>query len=1164
MAFFYGMALNLSLSAADLAEQNRMNEAEQMRGDVTELSQGPERDNKPVEVAMGSYRSFRPRPKDGIGQLFYDIKNKDVGTMTDANQPGLVPTEQEAALIKDNPDYSETATKKALAEELLSPEGQQRFADQGFQADAPPEQSLLNDAQEALDAVDPNAIPVADTLSTKTFIQESKNAANAEKQGFKFGDKNMASDELTDRILLQQQEAIKLSNDEAGFNFDRIDTEDSVKNIIQTMAKELEKEGNVVTQSIKGNRVQTNEETLREASVLIVDEVGFTRKILARKVNEGSLAPSELVAARLLMVRSAERLETLANKIKGKSTDENGFVVGATQTDRLALRRQMAIHAGIQLQIKGAQTEAARALQSFNINVGGGKIDPRRLEEEAARIVNDNGANVTTDALAEGILQALSKDRKNGRNGIGELNKFTRDGWYVKSKKMVHEAYLGGLLFQTASQFKNILGTATFMQYETLLVEPTAGVLGATYRKIKKGLGQERSLTEDQVYINDALIRMMAWGDSFKDAMRVASIAFKTEVPSTQVNRADLEDYTSITSGQDGQYTYLGKGINFVGQLTRLPFRGMLFGDEFFKTMSARGELYVRAHSRYQQSLRDGKTITEAQDDAAMLMLDPKSVGDELDYKARYDTMMSDLGEFGKQMGKVQRTLFGRFLFPFVVAPTNSVLRSAENVPYIPSKNHYEMIKSFSNDPRNKNNRKSQMAFAKASVGSGVALTVATLASERKITGGFPQDAKVREALPPNWQPYSLVFKSENWPTNSETGEDLPLYDRYGSPNGNLFYVSYAGFEPVGAMLGITADAVQRSILTRDPEARAGVMQRYALATKDYYLNLPALRGLFDIVRSFDAGNFTNLMRGPAENATILGLPNPMSGLQRMVNRLDDPIKKRVSAPVEYWTEKDILKPIKTGELYTKEDVLVIAAETGEAPNLNLVGQEKIEFLYMLPDGRPDYSMIGMEKKTTGALYRKFKNEIFGYASKDSMFRDENVRNATLYDTLGNVLGAEDVTLATAPIEAIFGNVTGFKVSLGREQTPLEKELVRVASLTNGWPLTEMQPRKNRIRFSEKVLERWTDESKNKAFLNPKGVPGGIYDFRGALSMLIRTRSYLKANDFEKSSLIKGIEDQYTDEGWRRLLTVEGNPEIDRLKAAFEASMKYRDRGLQR
>ena len=107
------MVLNLSLSAADLAEQNRMNEAEQMRGDVTELSQGPAIDNKPIEVAMGSYRSFRPRPKDGIGQLFYDIKNKDVGTMTDANQPGLVPTEQEAALIKDNPDYSETATKKA-------------------------------------------------------------------------------------------------------------------------------------------------------------------------------------------------------------------------------------------------------------------------------------------------------------------------------------------------------------------------------------------------------------------------------------------------------------------------------------------------------------------------------------------------------------------------------------------------------------------------------------------------------------------------------------------------------------------------------------------------------------------------------------------------------------------------------------------------------------------------------------------------------------------------------------------------------------------------------------------------------------------------------------------------------------------------------------------
>jgi hypothetical protein len=52
----------------------------------------------------------------------------------------------------------------------------------------------------------------------------------------------------------------------------------------------------------------------------------------------------------------------------------------------------------------------------------------------------------------------------------------------------------------------------------------------------------------------------------------------------------------------------------------------LLAGDEFFKTISQRGELYVAANRRYQMSLRQGLTNEEAIDNAGMVLLDPRSV----------------------------------------------------------------------------------------------------------------------------------------------------------------------------------------------------------------------------------------------------------------------------------------------------------------------------------------------------------------------------------------------------------------------------------------------------------------------------------------------------------------------------------------------------------
>ena len=1084
MAFFYGMALNLSLSAEDLAEQNRMNEAERMRGDVTEVSQGPEVDNKPIQMAGGS----------ALGQLFKNLGKKTVSDVTPSNQPARVPTEQEMPLLQDNADYSLRKTQEEQSKVLLSPEGQKEFASQNFTA-SPAQDDLLS-AQKALE----EEISAAESMATDVNKQ-AKRALKAD-ENIQASDptKNVASEELTDKVLIQRQAAIDLSNDKSGFNFGNITSSDDVKNSIQIIAQQLQDPQNVVTRGIRDNKT-----TMADAAKIAADEMGFKRKLLSRKVGDANLNAEELVASRMLLVDSAQQLNDMAVKI------ESGQ---ANALDRLRFRRQLAIHAGIQLQIKGAQTEAARALQSFRIDVGG-EMDGIRAGQEAMRMLNETGANVTTETLAKHLLKA----QKEG--GLGAVNKFAENGFGAKLKKQVHEAYLAGLLWQTASQFKNILGSATFMLYQ-LPAEQAAGMYGAFVRGGYKLTGQRAKIPENQVYLNDAYLRIKGQMAAFKDAMKLGSIAFKTEMPASQVNRADLEEYKSIASGTDPEYSTIGRAIDVFGKVVRLPFRGMLTADEFFKTMSQRGELYTLVNQRYQHFKNQGFTDQQAADKAGMLALDPGAVGEQLDKKARYDTMMSDLGTFGKMSGMVQRTWVGRFLFPFVTAPTNSMLATSDFMPLFAPRTYADLL--------GKNGAKGhQRAVGKLAVGSASMFMVGEYAMNGQITGSMPQDKKVREALPKGWQPYSLVFRKNNdaWPKD-ENDELLPIYDKYGRPNGELTYVSYHGFEPVGAIIGITADIMQRMVRTRDPEMRENIVMATLASTADYYTQLPMLKGLSDITSALEDGNIVNLLRGPAEATTDGGFP--ISGLLRMINRTTDPIKTRTTVPVEYYTLADVNEKLPSGELRFKH-----------------------------PDGGPDFRMVGTAKNDMTTVAMNILKQVDAYNAKDSNFRDETQKNVVLYDTLGNTLGADDYHWATSPGYTLWNNITGIRFKEGKDPSVLENELMRVAAVTNGWPLTSPTNRKAGIKLSNKNISDWVNLSKNEISIKQSR---GIMDFRDALLDLVAASPlYKKANDFQKASLVKAKEQEYLNAGFEALINLKGN---EGLRKAYTESQLVKEEGLKR
>ena len=499
--------------------------------------------------------------------------------------------------------YSEAATKRELAPQILSPEGVQTFEERGLKAPAigeEPPAEILQDAQSAL--ADEAAEAEASAIDVN---EQAKAALRAEKQGFK-PETGVAAEEVADEVLTRittKDQNIKSLQDGGDFNFDYIDSQDDVKAVITAIGDVYADE----TVARKRANIPNNK-TIFDAQQLLLDEIGFTGELLQRQIGDGALTAAQFVAARELLVRSATRLEDLAKQIKSGQADASV---------RLKFRRQLAIHSGIQLQLKGAQTEAARALQSFQIQVSG-ELDATRYAEEAQRLLAESGADGVTDAMADRLLKA---GKENGMQGI---NDFANGGWYAKTKQMVHEAYLAGLLSSPATQAKNFIGTAAFMLYQ-LPTEVISGMYGSVIRGARKQLGMQFPISEDQVYMEDALLRVKGWSDAFGDAMKAASIAWRTEAPAG-ASKLDVDQYAAVTGQSE---SFFGKSLDELGKRMRIPFRLLLSADEFTKTISQRGEFYTAVNKRYQHSKRKGMTEQEALDEAGMLLLDPRAISDD-------------------------------------------------------------------------------------------------------------------------------------------------------------------------------------------------------------------------------------------------------------------------------------------------------------------------------------------------------------------------------------------------------------------------------------------------------------------------------------------------------------------------------------------------------
>ena len=922
------------------------------------------------------------------------------------------------------------------------------------------------------------------------------------------------AEETIQQLATPRERAVHLVEQE-DFNLDLMTSGDDIKEVIAVMGERFSRGIDL------GKRgVQTQDVTQARAAELLADEAGFTKRVLKRRVGELFNA-EEMTAIRVLLQKASSELDAQAAKIAaGQGTPE----------DMIRFRRKMAITAGIYQAAKGSQTEIARAMNAFKIPVG---MDPGDLRGELiVDMLNQSGGAAHTIKLAKSYQTAV---KKGGRAKGYEL---ANRGWASKTKDVFLEVHINGLLSWLKSDMKNILGNATFMTWQ-MPEDLLAGMLGAAERAVhraRRASGRDAKL-EESMFMGEVVAKAYGQLAAIKEAFILAGNAFRSSAVPDTASKVEMSQFKAMDAERLGiTWGPLARAVDIIGRAIRLPTTMLSSEDTWFKAVSQRGELYAQAWQKARLAHLNGETRQEAIDRGLEVMVDPRSVGGNLDEAARYNTMTTDLGPLGEMTRVVQRNFIGRMLVPFSTAPTNTLFRAAERHPGLQAINP-DFWKGLQGKlgPRAR-----QKATARLMMGSAATYAVYDLALQGRLTGASPRTQKERDMLPQGWQPYAFVLRGENF-TVDEDGDPLPLFDENGVPNGELRYWNYAGIEPIGAFIGLTVAATHRLERSRDPEVRENILSATLMAGADYVeQGMPFIQGISAVMKTLMYDDISHLTDATA-GSFIGPVPMPYGSAARNVGTLfDDGYKRRIAgAPLNYYTIEDVrsMPPGPTGELqYNLIGVAKPGAGGGVLDLATEIGQQQVLRLPFLRDGSDaviDFDVLGQPK--------------------------------------------EHVRFDTNPVKATWNSIMPLRWTQSDAVPEYFRELVKL-----DMPISNPDRSFQGIELNNKLKSDLIYVAKNQVILplEPEG-RGAVYTFRQALEMILAgpgRYAFDKENPLiaDKQSAIKRLETRFFEKAMTLLQSagpaagmtdLEGEPIIERpqLIEAIETreSLKKVDKDLR-
>lgn len=503
-----------------------------------------------------------------------------------------------------------------------------------------------------------------------------------------------------------------------------------------------------------------------------------------------ALNASDAFAVRQVWIDSANQLMEVATAVKnGNFSRTNEFL------------NQFVIHSNIHIAFTGVRAEAGRATRAFGIDLTPGV---RGQIQNLTKIIEaQNGIDPVR--LAEMIASIPSPEK---------LARFSVDAQRATTSDVVLETWINALLSNPTTHVVNLLSNAL----------TTAWAIPERFLAAGMGGIQAR----EGVYLMRGMIAGV--GDGFTLAWQ----AFKTGEPQRGVSKVETMRRAAVTGKTFNTTGSIGKGIDFLGQMIRLPGRFLIAGDEFFKAINYRGELEAQA---LRQATGEGLTGNAHAARVAAIIQDPspgiKDASENFAFYQTFTNMLDQEGAAFEQLGRFTQKLSEgldeapilRVTLPFIRTPFNIARFTAERTPLgLLSRNVFNALRS--------GGPAGALARSKMALGTMTMAMLASYAAEGRITGKGPgnkalQDTKRRLG----WQPYSLRI-----------GET---------------YVSYSRLDPLGNLIGIVADYVEARGEMDDDSAMAIA----GAAMMAFYQNISSktyLKGVSTLVKTLSPPGYNS------------------------------------------------------------------------------------------------------------------------------------------------------------------------------------------------------------------------------------------------------------------------------------------------------------------
>lgn len=638
-------------------------------------------------------------------------------------------------------------------------------------------------------------------------------------------------------------------------NFDTIEGGEDVTKTIAQMAEANKLE---IDEARRG--VVTDEQLTGLANDLGQDP-DFIKNFLTRETGQAVNAETVL-ASRQILEQSATKLKDLAQMV---STNQ------ASDIDKLNFSKQWQFHRQFMNQFMGIRAEFGRGLRAFGVPMQ--DMNRSQINEVMGMVAND--MDITKIAN-----QISTMDTSKGINTVVQA----QESMWRKGTKVFAENFISSILSGVKTQIVNASGTALRIGMDIPDV-----MVASLY-------GKAMPNAQERVYANEALAKMFGMVNGFQDAIQTSWKVAKTTEPYGGIDKLDLLHQRAITSDYLGldKDGVAGRMVDAYGTIVRAPLERVMGGvDGFYKVIAERSQLAGLAYREVANSGLQGEEATRRLQE---IMENPtiEMVNSMTDY-ALDVTFQKPLGETGQAIQNIaNKSPILKMFVPFIKTPTNLMKQA-----YI-ERSPLGLFTQQYKDEVAAGGARAQMARAKMTNGTLLAMSSLMWAMNGTITGSDPKDFKARQArYETGWRPRSFVFENDD---------------------GTKDYISFDRAEPFSYLLGTVADLVeyQNQVAYDDPDVDADKEVEEAVA------NLIAAFSTNTVDKTFMTGieSIMNVMSDPKRygKSYISNMVNsvlPYSGLRRDLAKIQDDTAKEAFT----LTEK-ILKstPFYNTELPNKLD----------------------------------------------------------------------------------------------------------------------------------------------------------------------------------------------------------------------------------------------------